>query len=73
MLKIIYGISAENVPSKDIGDQIGEIRKRVRPMPQNNGEANDAEVGSKLFKIVGVDQQNAIAIQKNDVYLKATK
>lgn len=70
---IIYGVSAETVPSKDIGDQIGAISKKVSPLPHNNGEANDTEVGSKLYKIVDVDQQKAIAIKKNDKYVKATK
>lgn len=70
---IIYGVSTETVPSTDIGDEIGEIRKKVSPMPNNNGEANDTEVGSKLYKIVGVDQQKSIAIRKNDTYVKATK
>ncbi|KRF39765.1 hypothetical protein [Paenibacillus sp. Soil787] len=69
----IYGVSTEIVESKDIGDEIGEIRKKVSPMPQKNGEANDTEVGSKLYKIWGVDQKNSVAIKKNDTYVKATK
>ncbi|UKS29652.1 hypothetical protein LOZ80_12250 [Paenibacillus sp. HWE-109] len=69
---VIYSESLETVPFKDIGEQIGEIKKRVRPLPKNNGEANSAEVGSKLFKIVGEDQKKAIAIKKDDVYFKAT-
>lgn len=56
------------MPSKDIGDQLGETSKRVHPMPHNNGDANDAEVGSKLYKIVGVDQQKAIAIKKKCIF-----
>ncbi|KRE99378.1 hypothetical protein ASG89_27850 [Paenibacillus sp. Soil766] len=70
---VIYSVSAESVPLKDIGEQIGETSKRIRPLPKNNGEANDAEVWSKLYKIVGVDQRKAIAIKKNDIYFKASK
>ncbi|GGA11595.1 hypothetical protein GCM10008018_65830 [Paenibacillus marchantiophytorum] len=69
---VIYSESAETVPSKDIGEQIGETNKRVHPLPKNNGEANSAEVGSKLYRIVGEDQQKAIAIKKGDVYFRAT-
>ncbi|NQX57956.1 hypothetical protein HQN88_03675 [Paenibacillus qinlingensis] len=70
---VIYSESAETVPSKDIGEQIGKTNKRVHPLPKNNGEANSAEVGSKLYRIVSEDQQKAIAIKKGDVYYKATK
>jgi hypothetical protein len=69
---IIYSVVAENVPSKDIGNEIGEIRKKVRPLPKKNGESNTFEEGTKLYSIVGIDQQKSIAIRKDDSYLIAT-
>lgn len=70
---ILYGLSAEEVPVKDIGKEIGKIERRTSPMPKKNGESNDKPVGSLLFEVVGADAQELIAVKVNDKYFRASK
>ncbi|WP_134704328.1 hypothetical protein [Ammoniphilus sp. YIM 78166] len=68
-----YGLSVEEVPSQQIGKQIGEVMKNSHPMPKENNEANDTSVGSKLYEISGKDSEDAIAVERDGKYLLATK
>jgi hypothetical protein len=69
----LYGLSAEEVEIKDIGDEIGMIQSQRAPMPKKNGESNEKPAGSLLFEINRVDTEDAIAVKVNDKYFKATK
>jgi hypothetical protein len=68
---IVYNLSDEEVPSQLIGDEIGEIQTVRHPLPKQNGEANGTPVGSKLYKIKNIEQQEAIAVKVRDTYKKA--
>ncbi len=70
---ILYGLSATEVTAQDIGKQIGQIERRVAPMPKKNGDANDKPVGSLLFEIKGIDVSDVIAVKVNDTYFRASK
>jgi hypothetical protein len=70
----LYGLSTEEeVDNKDIGNQIGEIKRQRTPMPLKNGESNEKLVGSLLFEIKGANTQDVIAVKINDKFFKASK
>ncbi|MDQ8738236.1 hypothetical protein [Paenibacillus sp. LHD-38] len=70
---LLYGLSTEEVDNKDIGNEIGKIKRQRTPMPKKNGESNEKLVGSLLFEIKGVDTQDVIAVKVNDKFVKASK
>lgn len=65
----MYDVSC---PSDNIGNQLGEVKRESEVMPKANEEANDTPVGSKLFEIKGIDPSEAIAVEINGIYQKAT-
>lgn len=69
---ILFGLSRTEVPSKDIGQEIGKVQKIKTPIPESNGESNDVPVGSAIFEIEGVDPKDSIAIKIDEVYYRAT-
>ncbi|KRE35618.1 hypothetical protein [Paenibacillus sp. Soil522] len=71
----LYGVSVEEVDTKDIGNEIGKIERLRDPMPKKNGESNDIRtpVGSLLFEINGADTQDVIAVKVEDKFFKASK
>ena len=71
----LYGVSTEEVDTKDIGNEIGKIERLRDPMPKKNGESNDIRtpVGSLLFEINGADTQDVIAVKVEDKFFKASK
>ncbi|MCQ4088330.1 hypothetical protein [Saccharibacillus sp. JS10] len=69
----LYGLSVETVTQDDIGNQLGEVKRVATPMPGGNEEANDTPVGSKLFEIKGIESSEAIAVEVNGEYQKATR
>lgn len=71
----LYGLSAEEVNSKDVGNEIGKIERLRDPMPKKNGESNDIRipVGSLLFEINGADTKDVIAVKVEDKFFKASK
>ena len=70
---ILYGLSASEVSVQDIGKQIGQIERRMTPMPKKNGDANDKPVGSLLYEVKGFDANDVIAVKVNDTYFQASK
>ncbi|MDQ8738576.1 hypothetical protein, partial [Paenibacillus sp. LHD-38] len=70
---LLYGLSTEEVDNKDIGNEIGKIKRQRTPMPKKNGESNEKLVGSLLFEIKGADTQDVIAVKVNDKFVKASK
>jgi hypothetical protein len=69
----LYGLSAEEVNSKDVGIEIGKIKRQRTPMPIKNGESNEKQyVGNSLFEIKGVDIEDAIAVEIDDKFFKAS-
>lgn len=70
----LYSLSAEEVDSKDIGNEIGKIKHQRTPMPLKSGESNiKHHVGSSLFEIKGVDIEDAIAVKVDDKFFKASQ
>ncbi|RAP77246.1 hypothetical protein [Paenibacillus montanisoli] len=70
----LYGLSVEEVDSKDIGNEIGKIKRQRTPMPKKNGESNEKHhVGSSLFEIKGVDIKDAIAVKVDEKFFKASQ
>lgn len=68
----LYGVSSnEIIPTDKIGQQIGEVKRNVNPMPKKNGDSNTIPVGTKLFEIKGISTKEAIAIQRGGEYNKA--
>jgi hypothetical protein len=70
---IRFGLSATEVTKDELGKQLGEIKRTEEPMPIKNGDSNDAPVGSKLFQIKGIDTKEAIAIEKNGKFYRASQ
>ncbi|CAM4017168.1 NisI/SpaI family lantibiotic immunity lipoprotein [Saccharibacillus endophyticus] len=68
----LYGVSLEKVTQDNIGNQLGEVKRIAKVMPKANEEANDTPVGSKLFEIKGIAPSEAIAVEINGTYQKAT-
>ena len=63
--------SNEIIPMDIIGQQIGEVKRNVNPMPKKNGDSNTLPVGTKLYEIKGISIKEAIAIQRGGEYNKA--
>ncbi|MCM0648892.1 hypothetical protein NBE98_10955 [Clostridium swellfunianum] len=70
---ISYGVSSTEVSKDELGKQLGEIKRKKEPMPTENGDANDTQVGSKLFEIKGINTEEAIAVEKSGKFYKAYK
>lgn len=68
-----YSLSVEKIKQDKIGKQLGIVKHKVEQMPKENEESNDAPVGSKLYEIKDVDQNDAIAVEINGEYRKALK
>jgi hypothetical protein len=67
-----YYLSSEVVPSENLDKQIGTVKKQVTPSPQNNEDANECPVGTEIFSIKGTDIKEAIVVNYNNEYYKAT-
>lgn len=67
----IYDTLKEIIPMDRIGQQIGEVKRNVNPMPKKNGDSNTIPVGTKLFEIKGISTKEAIAVQRGGEYNKA--
>jgi hypothetical protein len=59
---IVYGLSVETIPFESIEAEIGQVKRLVGSIPRQNGDANDAPIGSKLYRIKDVSLQDAIAV-----------
>lgn len=70
---VVFARTNEEIPSQQIGKEIGAIERTTIPMPKKNGDSNEAIIGSKLYEIQQEDSQNKIAIKLNDHYYIATK
>jgi hypothetical protein len=70
---ILYGLSVEIVTQDKLGIQLGVVKRKVEPMPTENGESNEAPVGSKIYEIKSVDPSEAIAVEIYGEYRKASK
>lgn len=71
----IYGPSGDKLSKSELGNQLGEIKRINEPMPTESGDSNNDYIptGSKIFEIKGIDNKEAIAIEKNDAYYKFVK
>lgn len=67
----LYGVSFNEVPSTNIGKEIGEIKHIVVPMPKKNGDSNE-KLG-KLYEIKGKETQDELALEVNGSYLLVRK
>lgn len=67
-----YYLTVEKVPQDKIGKQVGEVNRKVDPMPEENEESNFSEY-SKLFEIKGYDPDKVIAVEIEGEYQKAKK
>jgi len=69
----IYTILKEDVAPKEIGKQVGKVKKYSdREGTYSNGFSNIYPVGTKLFSISGVDSADYIAVEvKDGEYIKA--
>lgn len=67
----IYDTLKEIITVDQIGQQIGEVKRNVNPMPKRNGDSNTIPVGTKLFEIKGISTKEAIAVQRGGEYNKA--
>lgn len=70
---LIYGQSGTEVPQSELGTQLGEINRIIKPMPVKNGDSNFAPVGSNIFEIKGIDNSTAFAIEADGKYCKYVK
>ncbi|WP_037287682.1 hypothetical protein [Saccharibacillus sacchari] len=68
----LYNLTVDTVTPDNIGNQLGEVKRVAKVMPKANEEANDTPVGSKLFEIKGIHPSEAIAVEINGTYQKAT-
>lgn len=67
-----YTITSNIILTKDIGAQIGTIKKAVNKFPTENYEANNnIKVGTKLYRIKNENVTGAIAVKSNNMYFKA--
>ncbi|MDQ0887900.1 hypothetical protein QFZ81_002988 [Paenibacillus sp. V4I9] len=64
----LYGVSAYEVASKDIGKELGEIKQIVVPMPKNNGDSND-KLG-KLYELKSKQNFEVLALESNGHYFE---
>ncbi|WP_261300471.1 hypothetical protein [Paenibacillus andongensis] len=64
----LYGVSAYEVASNDIGKELGEIKRIVVPMPKNNGDSND-KLG-KLYELNSKQHFEALALESNGHYFE---
>jgi hypothetical protein len=62
----LYGLSVKEVPKEELGKQLGEVKRKKQPMPEENGDANDTPVGSRIFEIKGISANEAIAVENGD-------
>ena len=71
----IYGPSGDKLSKSELGNQLGEIKQITERMPTESGDSNNDYIptGSKIFEIKGIDNKEAIAIEKNDAYYKFVK
>ncbi|CAH1195295.1 hypothetical protein PAECIP111893_00662 [Paenibacillus plantiphilus] len=67
-----YYLLVEQVPQDQIGEQVGEVNRKVDPMPKENEQSNFSE-SSKLFEIKGYDPDQVIAVEIEGEYQKAKK
>lgn len=67
-----YYLSSEVIPSENLDKQIGTVKKQVTPSPKNDEESNVCPVGTEIFSIKGTDIKEAIVVNCNNEYLKAT-
>lgn len=67
-----FFLSVEKVTLDKIGNQVGAVKRQVDQMPQKNEESNFTQVGSKLYKIKGIDPKEAIAVELDGGYQKAS-
>ena len=68
----LYNLTVDTVTPDNIGTQLGEVKREAEVMPKANEEANSTPVGSKLFEVKGIDPSEAIAVEINGTYQKAT-
>lgn len=69
---IQYYPTTETVTKDNLGEQIGEIQKQVIPTPKNNGESNVYPVGTKIYKIKGVDVKDSVAVYFKEIHKAIT-
>ncbi|KGE17143.1 hypothetical protein [Paenibacillus wynnii] len=67
-----FYLSVEKVTLDRLGNQVGAVKRQVDQMPQKNEESNFTPVGSKLYEIKEIDPNEAIAVELDGEYQKAS-
>lgn len=72
--KKAYVVTEATVGQKDLGEQIGVVKRYIDPnkaFPEKNEDSTIAPVGSKLYEITNIDIKDAFAVEFNGQFRKA--